>query len=312
MTDLQSHKAPTLRALRLALRSPTAIGVLAQEGADDPDRLALLSHTRSDEGELPVAGLEEYSLCIKYAEELEPKLARFALPMCLDAWQRCLFRGEHPGLARMFFDGIAGRTNKIERSLGTDGACLIRDFMRRSILFKLSAIESLGVSAPEEMEIWVDFIACYGTAWTDVAALLGEWSAVTNLGFALSSVQYLSLLVYNDAEHPIFGKWAGQRGGAAPLPWSGKDAPWLHENVVALEKLLLGDGALAWLSRAVARLAGQPDESLARTILEDLELQPYRFETRCKDLIAHMATSGAQKYWSDDYGMNAEGHRGSI
>lgn len=304
MSSLTGQNRASITDLRRALRSPAAIGVVAQEGADDPARLALLSHARPESGELPVAALEEYCICLTHAERLDPALARFALPMCLDAWQRYLFEGTHGDLAMLLFHRLAGHATKLEESMGATDVEVVRDFMRVSILSRLSTVTSLQVNAPGEMEVWVDYLAGYGTVWADFSILLRDWCSVSTIGLAIAAIQYLSLLVYEDAEHPLFQRWADRLGGAAPLPWAGKDVPWLRDNVSALQQMLQGTGARDWMARAVDRLKGHADESLARLILDDMDLQPYRVESRTRDLAMHMATPGAQKYWSDVYGIH--------
>ncbi len=247
---------------------------------------------------------------MKYVSPLQPDLMRHALPLCLRAWQQCLFGGDHEDVARAFHSALFSRPTIIAATIGGDEAEVVKRFMGASIIARMSAEHSVRKAERDSSaHTWLAFFASYGCVWPDIGHIYDEWRSLRLEGFAVTSVQYLSLLAYDDREQPLFPHHSPSSGGGAPRPWDyagdfGDSPRWLPENVEALSRILTVESVQEWACAAARKLSEHPERHLADLVCEDIGLQPYRIESRIHDLVQHMASEEPYKYWSDSFGMS--------
>jgi hypothetical protein len=291
------------------LGSPRPPAALRQDAFDDPELLRALAEHRQFSAPVGEGLLYEYCLCLKYVDPLQPELMRHALPLCLKAWQNSLFEGSCMDVARAFHSAINARTNIISMTIGDGASRVVVDFMRESIVAMISGERALRkVVGDLSAHRWMAFFASYGSMWADVDKLLSEWRSLPFDGLSVGAIQYLSLFSYDDREHPLFPAWSPSSGGGAPRPWDyaaeeGDSPQWCSDNVDVLSSFFTVESVQGWARAAAQRLSGHPECELAGLVCEDIELQPYRVDSRIKDFVRHMASKDPYKYWSDTYGM---------
>ena len=283
---------------------------IRQGSVDAPDMLDALVRGGRLDAPLADGPLHEYCLCLRYVRPLQRDLMLHALPLCLKAWQESLFGMGHTDVAKAFHSALGNAPNIISTTISDDAARVVADFMRGSLIARMSRERTLRKPAGDlSVHTWIAFFASYGCIWPEVEKIFDDWRRLPLVGLSVAAIQYLSLLAYDDVEHPLFPAWSSSTGGGAPKPWDyatedGDSPTWLPENIKALAESLSVDGVQQWVCAAAQQLAGHTEHQLADLVAEDVGLQPYRVESRIVDLVHHMASREAYKYWSDSYGMS--------
>jgi hypothetical protein len=302
------YPRPAPEALHASLGHPRPPSSIRQEGFDQPELLDLLRDGRLD-GPVIEASLCEYCLCIKYVETLQADLMYHALPLCFRVWQDCLFSGQYEETAAALHSALFRRPDVIAETIGHDAARTIEDFAAESILSRISVEQTLR-KKPGDLSAhrWMAFLASYGCIWGNVARILNEWRSVHFRGYAIAAVQYLSLFAYDDREQTIFPSHSSSEGGGAPYPWSCaggySDSPkWRKENVEHMKQFLTVVSIQEWARAAAEKVDEENERKIANLVYEDITLQPYRVESRVRDVLHHIDSGTAYSYWSDSFGM---------
>lgn len=308
MTHAVQRDRPRPVELFHALGRPVPPGEIWEQ-AFDYDQAPLERIAR--EGRLGAAvlgpALEEYCLDLRWVDTLQPDLLRHALPLLLEAWQSFLFDGSHQDVALALHSALSARPNILATTLDAQSAEIVRDFMAESILSRISGTVQLRVGSGSDIDRWLACLGSYGCIWPDAGRIFQEWGSTRYRGCSLSAVQYLSLLVYDDRENPVFADRV-VAGGALPVPWeyasNGVGEHWLTENLASFREAMTLEYVAKWLDRAHRSLAGQPEAELAALVAEDMALQPYLVEGRLMDLSDHLASTApsSDKYWRDATG----------
>jgi hypothetical protein len=66
---------------------------------------------------------------------------------------------------------------------------------------------------------WIRALTTYGVLLPDVETLWARWWSIETIGRAVSCVQYLSALVYDKDDNPVFTPWTRDHGGGPPCLW---------------------------------------------------------------------------------------------
>jgi hypothetical protein len=118
---------------------------------------------------------------------------------------------------------------------------------------------------------------------------------LTTVGRAVAAVQYLSCLMYEENENPIFSAWTPDRGGGPPSLWEFGGHlytnRWLELNVSFLKDVLRAWEVGDVLGRAVERLIDQPEHAKATEVLGDLPLCEETLTARCAALPRLLGTT---------------------
>ncbi len=242
------------------------------------------------DGAVPdAADLIRYVHDIRYMK-LQPDLLRFLLPICLRAWRAYLFdAGSSPyGSFIEYFSAALAARPDLPEILGEQGWRAVAGFMRGSILDRMDeevALRFAGMGASPYK--WFDALGSFAVIFAEVESLWTEWWRLETPGHARAALQYLSCLMYEDAENPIFSPWTPLGGGGAPSLFETDghiyDQGWRSENIAFLEVTLSPEYLQARLQEAAQVLEG--DESgVPQKMMADFEKHKTLLELRIQQL----------------------------
>lgn len=142
---------------------------------------------------------------------------------------------------------------------------------------------------------WTRALTTYGVLLPDIDRLWTAWWAVSTIGRAVSSVQYISALMYSKEANPVFGPWTRDEGGGPPCLWEFEgnlySHRWLEPNVDFLRRTLNVPAVAGVLSRAVEALKGEPEHEVAALMLADIPERTKTLAARCTELSSLLATT---------------------
>jgi hypothetical protein len=240
--------------------------------------------------------LVNYALDMQYQKDLQKDLFRYLFPICLAAWRDELFgRTSYAGFVEDFYPALV-RGRIFERMLSGPELSAVTDYMRGSILDAIDQQRGLRFEGKERRpHKWVRAVTTYGVLLPDLNVLWMRWWNLDSIGKAVSSVQYISCLMYPELANPVFAPWTREEGGGPPTLWEygGQlyEDRWKPENATFLEHTLTVAYVRTKLTGAVERLAGEPEHSTARRLLDDLSEQLPILESRCVELPRLLATT---------------------
>jgi hypothetical protein len=273
----------------------TAPGTITQEAFDsDEGHLKRLVRLRQGERAQP-ADLWGYTQDLRYAEVQRPLLT-YLLPFCLQAWQDDL-RGAkgYGGFVEQFYPVLADR-HVFDTHLTEKQTAAVSEFMRQSILQEMDDQRGLVYEGSQARPYrWIRALTTYGVLLPDIDRLWTAWWSVDTIGRAVSSVQYISVLMYSNEANPVFAPWTRDEGGGPPCLWDFAghlySHRWLEPNIELLRRTLNVSAVTDVLSLAVEALKGEPEHEVAARVLTAV---PERHETlaaRCRELPALLETT---------------------
>jgi hypothetical protein len=285
-----------METLRQALGSVTPPEKITQEAFDRDDghlhRLARLRPGQRAEAN----DLWAYTQDLQYTEIQGPLLV-YLLPFCLEAWREDLrgFNGGYGGFVEWFYPVLAN-LGIFERDLSPKQGAAVSDFVRQTILEEIDDQRGLSYKGTKATPYrWVRALTTYGVLRPDIDRLWNAWWSRPTVGAAIAGVQYISCLMYAKNENPVFAPWTSDAGGGPPCLWEFEGHlytnRWLQPNVDFLKKVLDVSMVSDVLTRAVERLAGQPEHDIAAGILDDFPLCIDTLESRCIELPRLLETS---------------------
>jgi hypothetical protein len=234
--------------------------------------------------------LVNYAYDMQYME-LQSDLLRYLTPVLLAAWRKDLFEGnkiDYGGFVEQFWPALLKGKALNEVYSDAERIAFI-SYMRNSILDRLDAEDSLRFSgmgaAPYR---WVQTFVSYGTLFSDVAALWTEWWQMKTSGHAIAAFQYVSALLYEDTQNPVFDPWTRDKGGGPPALWEccGMmfNAGWRKENTDFLKSNLSVDYVEQKLQLALGQIQNRAVQKIAAGILQDLSGQKTLLALRIEQL----------------------------
>ena len=240
--------------------------------------------------------LWDYSQDLLYTEIQGPLLA-YLLPFCLNAWRED-FRGmstEYAGFVEWFYLVLANR-EVFDGHLNSDQCAAVSKFMRQTILEEIDNQRGLSFRGRNARQHgWVGALTAYGVLLPDAELLWNSWWSLNTIGRAIAAVQYVSCLMYPENENPVFAPWTRDAGGGPPCLWDFEGHlythRWLQPNVDFLKGFLAVSTVSEVLTRAVERLADQPEHEIAAGIRDDLPLCIETLRARCAELPLLLATT---------------------
>lgn len=274
--------------------------------AFDGDSGHLRRLVRLKPGERPEADdLWEYTQDLRYTEIQGPLLA-YLLPVCLQAWHQDL-RGtyRYGGFVEHFYPVLADR-HVFDLHLTPRQTAAISEFMRASILDEIDEQRGLAYAGTKARPSrWIGALTTLGVLLPDIESLWTSWWSLNTTGRAVSTVQYISVLMYRDDQNPVFGSWTREAGGGAPCLWGFEGHlythRWLASNVEFLRRTLTVSAVQVVLTRAVEALIGEPEYDIAARILAEFPTRREMVAARCAELPTLLATTqepGALLQWS--------------
>ena len=247
--------------------------------------------------------LWEYTQDLLYCTEIQGPLLTFLLPYCLEAWRDNL-RGTHTGyggFVEHFYPALA-KKHVLDRYLTHAQTLAVSQFMRESILAEIDdqrglAYKGMGARAYR----WIRALTTHGVLLPDVGQLWTTWWSTDTVGRAIATVQYVSCLMYEQNENPVFAAWTRDEGGGPPCLWEFEghlyENRWLEPNVQFLRENLNQQTVERALDRAVSYLAGQTEHESALEVQQDLPLCAETVVARCAQLPALLRTTLRPLEW---------------
>lgn len=151
---------------------------------------------------------------------------------------------------------------------------------------------------------WIGALTTHGVLLPDVSRLWTALWSIDTVGRAVATVQYVSCLMYDQNENPVFAAWTRDGGGGPPSLWEFEghlyEHRWLEPNVRFLRENLNPQRVSEALDRAVERLGGQaeqPEYELALEVQQDLPLCAETLVARCGELPDLLGTTQRPLEW---------------
>jgi hypothetical protein len=236
-----------------------------------------------------VSDLWEYTQDLLYTD-IQGPLFTYLLPFCLEAWREDLSgaRTEYGGFVEHFYPMLANR-HVFDRFVSPVQTATVSDFMRGSILNEIDDQRGLAYSGNDVRPYrWITALTTHGVLFPDISVFWNAWWSAATVGRAVSAVQYLSCLMYEENENPIFSRWTSDWGGGPPSLWEFGGHlytnRWLEPSVSFLRGALNPGEVGDVLSRAVERLVDQAEHAKATEVLADLPLCEETLTARCAAL----------------------------
>src|SRR6185369_9210613 len=133
-------------------------------------------------------------------------LFRYLFPFCLQAWGEDLRgRDDAYGAFRENFYPAVVRGGVFERLLSPPEVDAVSVYLRGGILEEIDEQRGLlhgGMGARPYR--WIGALATYGVLLPDLGRLWKAWWAAQTVGRAVAVVQYISCLVYDAEDNPVF------------------------------------------------------------------------------------------------------------
>ena len=291
---MDGHDTESIAALRRALGATSPPRTITQAAFDhDADHLRRLVQLRPGEPAKP-GDLWDYSQDLRYTG-IQGELLEYLLPVCLQAWHDDL-RGarDYGGFVEHFYPVLADR-HVFDTHLTPKQTAAVSEFMRQSILTEIDDQRGLsyrGMSARPYR--WTRALTTYGVLQPDLDRLWAAWWALGTIGRAVSSVQYVSALMYTNETNPVFAPWNRDEGGGPPCLWEFGGSlyahRWLEPNVEFLRRTLDVPAVSDVLTRAAETLKREPEHEVASRMLADLPTRTEMLAARCTELPRLLAT----------------------
>ena len=297
-----------LDQLRRRLGSPSAPKVITQGVFEaGPEHLDRLANLRTSE-QANQDDLCDYMDDLQYGTDIQPVLFLFLLPFCLERWDQHI-RNENfewPGFREQFYT-VLGKTEVLSECLSTDQHAAVLEFMRGSILEEIDSQDRLNFRGyPAKPYRWVKALTTHGVIAPDIELIWNEWWSIRTQGQAMAAIQYISCLMYQKDENPVFAPYTREKGGGPPCLWEFDgylfESRWQEPNIDFLKgRLGTAKDATDVLTKAVDRLNVNSEGAIAQKVLSDMPQCAERLAERCHALPEILATTAqAPTYlWPD-------------
>lgn len=289
------RESPEIRALIRALGANRSPSRITQQPLDfDPSHYARLC-----DRERPASArdLATYSDDLLYCPPIQTSLLVYLLPTLLHHWRRCLLASRHSDFAAFMerFNTVLARNAGFRELLVPRHYEAVGRFMSETVLQRIGQESRLHFeSAHASPHTWVSALATFGKAFPMVCPLWTQWWNAPSEGHARAMLQYLSALMYAEAENPVFAPWSPERGGGPPSHWEDDSVAyevcWLPENVDFLRSTLTTEYARQSLLTACAQLEGKDNSGVPQQMLRDFEAARPRLELRIEELLRRLSS----------------------
>lgn len=287
-----------------ALRQTKAPAAIRQQPLDyDPAhyrRLCDLSKRPSN------IDLFKYMEDYRYVAETQPDLLKFLLPRLLQAWGEELLdlANDYAGFAEHCLAAFASKPLH-PAYLDEDQFRAASRYVEALILERMALETSLRhVGMRSSPYKWFYALGSFAVVFPHLKGLWEKWWGMSREPHALCAAQYLSCLLYEDEENPVFSPWTPLGGGGAPSLWETDghifDQGTLPENISFLEKTLTVDYAKEHLALARTVIVRPDNRSIVDRMLADFDSKCSLLEHRLKALPLLLAQPKANVMkWTD-------------
>ena len=102
--------------------------------------------------------------------------------------------------------------------------------MRDSLLERIDREDSLSHAGERATAYaWFYRLGAFAGIFPELESLWRAWWRFETLGQAVAALQYVSCLMYQDRDNPIFAPWIREHGGGTPGLWE-TDGQMFHES----------------------------------------------------------------------------------
>jgi hypothetical protein len=224
-------------------------------------------------------------------ESLQPDLFHYLLPICLQAWRQDLLangQSDYGSFVENFWAALANKP-VLQANLTAREYNAVETFMADTILDCIDQENSLrfsGMSA--SAYTWMSALSSFAVVFATLARLWNNWWKLTTPGQACAALQYLSCLLYENDQNPIFAPWTPTGGGGPPVLWETAgfidERSWRQENVAFLETSLTPNYVQGKLQQAAQTLQGVVESDVPQQMIRDFEAQKTLLEIRLAEL----------------------------
>ncbi len=223
-------------------------------------------------------------------ETIQPDLFKYLLPVCLKAWREDLMPGPSPlgGFVEWFLPALARRP-LLSKMLQPEEQEAVIEFMRDSILDCMEKEPTLAVSKRSASPYsWFYNLGAFAVIFPHLDSLWKTWWGMETTGLAVSVLQYISCLMYENDRNPIFAPWTRGKGGGPPCLWEVAghiyDQLWHPDNVDFLARTLTVAYVKEHLERAAQLLKAKAQCAVSDKMVLDFTEQEALLELRLTEL----------------------------
>ena len=219
---------------------------------------------------------------------LQPDLLRYLLPLCLKMWQDDLFHQEGSdcgGMVEAFWMALSPRptfqnTFLLDEELNAKENQSVMQFMRDTLLERMNQEMRLRFAGSQSSPYqWFQTLGSFCIVYPHLRGLWDKWWQMTTPGHAVCVLQYVSCLMYQNDENPVFAPWTPDKGGGPPELWESdtlsSEYGWRRENASFLAETLTLDFVKRKLKEAALQNGGE-NMSISKKMLQDWD--------KCRDL----------------------------
>lgn len=256
---------------------PAELWQQSLDGAEDAyPRLIALAKSLPESDEPRVEDVLNYAIDL-VSMPVQPDLFACILPVCLHAWHHDVVwgGGKYGGAIEQFSPALARRP-LIDEFLPEKQARAVKAFMRAAILERLDVENSLKHSGMGASPYgWSEKLGSFCVIVPELEPLWTEWWAFETPGRAIATLQYISCLMYEDDENPIFAPWTPDKGGGPFGLWETDghiyEECWKPENVRFFRDTVTADYVFDALKRARTALDGVLESSVPGRMIDDFQ-----------------------------------------
>jgi hypothetical protein len=246
----------------------------------------------------------DYLLDYKYME-VQEDLLRYLLPKVLFAWGQDLLgtTKEYGGMAEQVFASLSARPlhpeffNEEEFDATMQYvASLILEAMGQETTFPPAGYHRTHYS-------WFYALGSFMVVFPRLDYLWERWWSLPNEALSLRMVEYVSCLLYENMDNPVFAPHTRNKGGGPPslVETDGHifDQTTHPDNVAFLEATLSVDYVHERLQAARATITTPENRRILDQILEEFELQSIILEERLADFpkLLRMPKKDIEYWW---------------
>jgi hypothetical protein len=214
---------------------------------------------------------------VNHTETPDGRLVRALLPVCYWGWSHDFREVGSPfnGFSEVFWSALV-RHAGFEALIGPEGFRVSQELMAAELLDRM-ALEDGYASASAKMlpSSWFRAFCCFGIIFPGVGELWEQWRRAATPGHAYSLAQYISCLVYDGDQNPLFAghhRAGGDRPGAPSL-WEPEgfllDPKWRDENLDFIRREWTPSAMEQALDRSCEALVGTPYAALVARVRAD-------------------------------------------
>ena len=234
--------------------------------------------------------------------ELQPDLFDYLFPVCLMDWHRSLMGDEICGHGDADFHRGLQHGRVLEKMLTPERREAVHEFFRDSFLERLDTERGFFCSRNElDPFAWIRRFNTLGIIMPRIDLVWESWWSLETPGRAVAALEYVSGLMDYQGDHPLlperlngyfrFFLWMNDAAWCDPI--------WMSNNLDYLRSTLTAEFVEDGVSRAVARLRGEPEEGQALQIEHDLIDRRDLVVIRIEDLLGLLSNPDSGGWWGD-------------